>query len=206
MSISKEHLRILDIIIKLSVDNASRVFSKTLKHGAIIELARTELVSISEITEEMNNDFREMAGAILQLTGAFQGKLLFMLPLEGAIVLQDYYMGSPEGTSTEFDEYTEATVQELSNILAGSMSNTLASNFDLTLLPTPPHVICDFAGTIFSSIVLEEGITHDQILLIESKFKIFKTEIDCYFFLILDLDKLQESLKKLEKCGILASM
>jgi chemotaxis protein CheC len=189
----------LDIIIKIGIDNASRAFSKTIKHGALIELVRTELVDISEITEEMNNDFREMAGAMLQLKGALKGKLLFMIPFDGALVLQDYYIRSPQGTSKEFDEYTEATVQEIGNILASSISNSLALDFGSSVLPTPPQVICDFAGTIFSSLILEEGIVHDKILLVESKFKIYQTEIDCYFFLLLDIDTIKESLIKLEK-------
>ena len=199
MQISKKHMKMLDIIVKISIDNASRAFSKAIKHGALIDLARTELVDVSEITEEMNNDSREMAGAMLQLNGALKGKLLFMIPFEGALVLQDYYMCSPQGTSTEFNEYTEATVQEIGNILASSIGNSLASDFGSTVLPTPPQVICDFAGTIFSSLILEEGIVHDKILLIEAKFKIYNTEIDCYFFLLLDIDTMEDSLSKLEQ-------
>ncbi len=199
MEISKEHLKILDIIIKISMDNVSRVFSKTIKRGALIELASTKLVDIMEITEEMNNDLREMVGAILQLKGGFQGKLLFMIPFDGALVLQDLYLGSPEGTSKEFNELTEGTVHEIGNILASSISNTLASDFGSTLLPTPPQVVCDFAGTIFSTLVLEEETDHDKILLIETKFKLYNTEIDCYFFLLPDINTLEESLNKFEK-------
>ncbi len=198
MQITKEHIKMLDIIVKISIDNASRAFSKTIKHGALIELARTELVDVSEITEEMNKDSREMAGAMLHLNGVLKGKLLFMIPFDGALALQDYYMCSPEGTSKKFDEYTEATVQEIGNILASSIGNSLASDFGSTVLPTPPQVICDFAGTIFQSLILEEGIDHDKILLIEAKFKIYHTEIDSYFFLLLDIDTMEESLSKLE--------
>jgi chemotaxis protein CheY-P-specific phosphatase CheC len=69
MQISKEHLKILDIIVKISMDNASRSFSKTIKHAALIESVKTELVDISEITAEMNNDFREMVASMLRLEG-----------------------------------------------------------------------------------------------------------------------------------------
>ncbi len=199
MQITKEHIKMLDIIVKIGIDNASRAFSKAIKHGALIELARTELVDVSEITEEINKDSREMVGAMLQLNGVLKGKLLFMIPFDGALVLQDYYMCSPKGTSKKFDEHTEATVQEIGNILASSISNSLASDFGSMLLPTPPQVICDFAGTIFSTLILEEGIDHDTILLIETKFKIHNTEIDSYFFLLLDIDTMEKSLSKLEK-------
>lgn len=199
MQISKEHLKILDIIIKMSMDNASRRFSKTIKHAALIELVKTELVDISEITEEMNNDLREMVASMLRLEGTFSGKLLFMIPLDGALALQDFYMRQPQGTSKEFGEFTEGTVQEIGNILASSIGNSFASDLGSTLLPTPPQVTCDFAGTIFTSLIFEDGIDNDKILLTETKFNLHDTEIDCYFFLLPNLDSLRESLDKLVK-------
>ncbi len=199
MRIPKEHLKILDIIIKMSMDNASRSFSKTIKRAALIELVKTELVDISEITEEMNNDLREMVASMLRLEGSFNGKLLFMIPLDGALALQDFYMQQSSGTSKEFDEFTEGTVQEIGNILASSIGNSFASDLGSELLPTPPRVLCDFAGTIFTSLIFEDGINNDKILLTETKFSLHNTEIDCYFFLLPDLDSLKESLIKLEK-------
>ncbi len=199
MQISKEHLKILDIIIKMGMDDASRRFSKTIKHAALIELVKTELMDISEITEEMNNDLREMVASMLRLEGTFNGKLLFMIPLDGALVLQDFYMQQPPGTSKEFDEFTEGTVQEIGNILASSIGNSFAADLGSKLLPTPPQVLCDFAGTIFTSLIFEDGIDNDKILLTETRFKLHDTEIDCYFFLLPDLVSLTESLNKLEK-------
>ena len=198
MQISKEHLKILDIVIKMSMDNASRRFSKTIKHAALIELVKTELVDISEITEEMNKDLREMVASMLRLEGSFSGKLLFMIPLDGALALQDFYMQQPPGTSREFDEFTEGTVQEIGNILASSIGNSFASDLGSKLLPTPPQVTCDFAGTIFTSLIFEDGMDNDKILLTETKFNLYDTEIDCYFFLLPDIDSLEESLVKLE--------
>lgn len=199
MQIAAEHLKILDIIVKIGMDNASRIFSKTIKHAVLIELVKTELIDISKITEEMNEDLREMVASLLRLEGTFKGKLLFMIPLDSALVLQDLYIGSLPGTSKTFGEYTEATVQEIGNILASSMGNSFASDLSSTLLPTPPRVICDFAGTIFTSLIFEEGINNDNLLLTETKFKLHDTKIDCYFFLLPDLNTLKETLNKLER-------
>jgi len=204
MQLSKEHLKILDIIIKIGMDNASRRFSKTIKHAALIELVKTELVDVSEITEEMNNDLREMVASMLQLEGSFNGKLLFMIPLDGALMLQDFYMQQRPGTSKEFDEFTEGTVQEIGNILASSIGNSFAADLGSKLLPTPPQVLCDFAGTIFTSLIFEDGIDNDKILLTETRFKLHDTEMDCYFFLLPDLDSLKESLNKFGKSESLA--
>ncbi len=199
MQISKEHLKILDIVVKMGMDNASRRFSKTIRRAALIELAKTKLVDISEITEEMNNDLREMVASMLRLEGTFNGKLLFMIPLEGALTLQDFYIGQPQGTSKEYDEFTEGTVQEIGNILASSIGNSFASDLGSQLLPPPPQVLCDFAGTIFTALIFEEAMDNDKILLTETKFNIHDTEIDCYFFLLPEIDSLEKTLNKLEK-------
>jgi len=198
MQISKEHLKILDIIVKISMDNASRSFSKTIKHAALIELVKTELVDISVITEEMNTDFREMVASILRLEGSLNGKLMFMIPLDGALILQDFYLQEKPGTAKEFDELTEGTVQEIGNILASAIGNSFATSLGSMLLPTPPLVLFDFAGSIFEQLIFEECVDNDKILLTETKFRLNNTEIDCYFFLLPDLKTLEESLDKYE--------
>jgi chemotaxis protein CheC len=202
MQLSKEHLKILDIIVKIGIDKASQKFTKTIRHPALIELVKTSQVNISDITEEMNSDFREMVASMLRLEGSMNGKLLFMVPLEGALLLQDYYMQEPPGTSKEFDEFTEGTVQELGNILASAIGNSFASDLGATLLPTPPQVLCDFAGTIFSLLIYEDGIDNDTILLTETIFKLHDTEIDCYFFLLPDTNLLEKTLKNFEELTI----
>ncbi len=202
MQLSKNHLKILDIIVKIGIDKASQKFTKTIKHPALIELVKTDQVKINEVTEEMNNDFREMVASMLRLEGSLNGKLLFMVPLEGALLLQDYYMQESPGTSKEFDEFTEGTVQEIGNILASAIGNSFASDLGATLLPTPPQVLCDFAGTIFSLLIYEDGIDNDTILLTETKFKLHNTELDCYFFLLPEINTLEKSLKKFEESTI----
>jgi len=199
MQISKEHLKVLDIIVKISMDNASRSFSKTIKHAALIQLVKTDLVDISEITEEMNNDSREMVASILRLEGSLNGKLMFMIPLDGALTLQDFYLQEEPGTAKEFDELTEGTVQEIGNILASAIGNSFAAGLGSMLLPTPPQVLCDFAGSIFAQLIFEESVDNDKILLTETKFKLSNTEIDCYFFLLPDLTTLEDSLNEYEK-------
>ncbi len=202
MQLSKEHLKILDIVVKIGIDKASQKFTKTIKHPALIEFVKTTQVNISEITEEMNNDFREMVASMLQLEGSLNGKLMFMVPLEGALLLQDYYMQQAPGTSKEFDEFTKGTIQEVGNILASAIGNSLASDLGATLLPTPPQVLCDFAGTIFSLLIYEDGIDNDTILLTETKFKLHNTELDCYFFLLPEINTLKKSLKEFEESTI----
>ena len=190
MVISPERLRMLEVIMKLSIDNASRALSKTLRTGTKITLSKIYMADFNEATEKMNTDTREMTGIIVNFKGNFGCKMLFMLPLEGSTILTDYYLRLPVGTTKEFNTDTESVSQELGNILASHISNTLVSDFDATLLPEPPQVHNDYAGIIFSSLLLEQGIYSDQLLLVETIFEICKTEIICYLFLLPELASL----------------
>jgi len=184
MNIAPERLRMLEIMMRLCIDNASRALSKSLRTGAKISLTKINLANFQEVTEKMNDDEREMTGIMVDFQGNVGCKLLFMLPIEGAKTLTDLYLRQPVGTTKEFGADTESVAQELGNILASYFSNTLVSDFNAALLPQPPQVHNDFAGVMFANLVLEQGICDDQLLLIETIFEICKTEVNCYLFIL----------------------
>ena len=184
MNITQDNMKVVEIMSRLSIDRASRALSKILRTGAKISLSKVYIADLSETTAKMNDDLREMTGVMVNFKGNVICKLLFMLPLEGSLILTDLFLRQPAGTTKEYNEFTESVTQELGNILASHISNALVSDFNATLVPQPPHVHNDFAGVIFSNLVLEQGMMDDQLLLIETQFEICKTELDCYLFLV----------------------
>ena len=184
MNIPHDSMKVVEIMSRLSIDRASRALSKILRTGARISLSKVYIADLSETTAKMNDDLREMTGVMVDFKGNVICKLLFMLPLEGSLILTDLFLRQPAGTTKEYNEFTESVTQELGNILASHISNALVSDFNATLVPQPPHVHNDFAGVIFSNLVLEQGMLDDQLLLIETQFEICKTELDCYLFLV----------------------
>jgi chemotaxis protein CheC len=183
----------------LSIDHASRALSKSLKAGAKIEMETTSIADISTITEQMNDNPLEMSGVLVNLEGDVPLKLLFLVPLEGVFKLSDLFMRKPVGTTTEFDEFTESVIQEVGNILASSISNVLVSDFGVKSTLSSPTVLNDFAGTIFSMFVMEEGMLTDELLLIETRFEISRVELECYLFLLPHVDSLETMV---ERCGV----
>jgi len=193
MNVTLDQLKVMEVMTWLCMDRASRALSKTLKTGAKISFSKVFLEDLNRATEKMNEDDREMTGVLVNFKGNVECKLLFMLPIEGALILTDLFLRQPIGTSKKFDVYTESAVQELGNVMAGHVCNALVANFDATLVPTPPVVHNDYAGVMFANLVLEQGIKNDQLLLIDTKFEICKTELKCYLFLLPEI----QSFKKL---------
>ena len=92
MNINLNHLRVFEVMTRLSIDRASRALSKTLKTGAKITLSNIHITDLSGATEKMNEDTREMAGVMVDFSGNVACKLLFMLPLEGTLILTDLFL------------------------------------------------------------------------------------------------------------------
>lgn len=199
MNITQDSMKVVEIMSRLSIDRASRALSKILRTGAKISLSKVSIADFSETTAKMNDDLREMMGVMVDFKGNVRCKLLFMMPVRGSFILTDLFLRQPTGTTNEYNEFTESVVQELGNILASHISNALVSDFDAKLLPQPPQIHNDYAGVMFSNLVLEQGMTDDKLLLLETQFEICKTELECYLFLVPEMTSLG---KLLDNIGV----
>ena len=184
MKLDNKHIDRLRIVLDMGTDEASRDLSKALRTAATIYISETALYDAYDITEKLNNDEREMVASLLVLHGTGNGKVLFMVDKKDAFILKDLYLREKVGTTKEYDEYVESTIQEIGNILSGSISNSLSTDFGLTILPSPPLVTCDFAGTIFESMIMEELLEDDDLILMDTSFNILHYNFNCYFYLI----------------------
>ncbi len=200
MQITENHLRVINIIFGLGIDRASRALSKTLKAGAKIEMEKTSVADISDVTEQMNDNSQEMSGALVNLEGDIPLKMLFLIPQKNVFTLTDLFMRKPIGTTTEFNEFTESVVQEVGNILASSISNVIVSDFGAKETLSSPVVMSDFAGTIFSTFVMEEGMMTDDLLLIETRFEISRVQLECELFLLPRVNSLEPMVEKIGVC------
>ena len=199
MNITQDRLKVLEIMSSLSIDRASRALSKSLRTGAKISLSKIYIADFSETTEKMNEDQREMISVMVNFKGDEGCKLLFMLPLEGSLIITDLFLRQRIGTSKEYDVVTASALQERGTSLASHISNALVSDFNAKLIPQPPQVHNDYAGVIFTNLVLEQGMMDDKLLLIETIFEISGTEIECYLFLAPEMNSFA---KLLDNIGV----
>ncbi|MGR3317272.1 MAG: chemotaxis protein CheC [Candidatus Anammoxibacter sp.] len=184
MKLASNHVNRLTVIVDMCVDAASRTLSKSLRTAAIIKVTNTAVRDVCEVTEKLNEDEREMVASLLLLNGTGNGKVLFMVEKKDAYILKDLYLNNPVGTTKEYDACVESVIQEIGNILSGAISNSLAADLGLTILPTPPLVTCDFAGTIFSAMVMDDMMDGDEILLMDTLFEIMHYNLNCHIYLI----------------------
>ncbi len=184
MESQKVH-RALQLVANLSIDKASQVLSKMIKAGAKIEVEKVYVADISKATEEvMVADNYEAVGAFVDLVGDMPFKFLFYVNSQDSLALADLMLRRDLGSTKKFDLYVSSTVQELGNVLASAVTNVFASDFQIQMKPTPPTVVHDYASTVFGEFIMEAAADQNEILMIESVFRIVRMNIKCRMFLL----------------------
>ena len=177
--------RALKLVASLSIDKASQVLSKMIKAGAKIELENVALEDISQATARiMEEDTEEMVGAFVDLVGDVPFKFLFYVDANDSLALTDLILRKELGATKKFDLYVSSSVQELGNVLASAITNVFASDFQIKMRPTPPIVVHDFASTIFGEFIMEAAQEQNNILMIQSVFRVVRMNIKCRMFLL----------------------
>ncbi len=185
MDESQQVQRALQLIANLSIDKASQVLSKSIKVGAKIELENVYVADISKATEAiMVSDEGDVVGAYVDLVGDMPFKFLFYVAAEDSLTLTDLMLRKELGTTKKFDIYVTSTVQELGNILASAVTNVFASDFQIKMRPSPPKVVHDYASTVFGEYIMEAAADLNEILMIESQFRVVRMNIKCRMFLL----------------------
>lgn len=176
--------RALRVIAQLSIDKSSQVLSKLVRGGARIAMEDSHLADISQVTERIGKNNDEVVGTFIDLKGDVGFKFLFFVKPEDSFILADLMLRRAPGTTKEFDIYAQSAVQEIGNILASAISNVFSTDFQISINPTPPTVIHDYAGTVFDEYILRAAKESNEIFIIESKFEVVKHYIDCHMFIV----------------------
>ena len=177
--------RALQLIANLSIDKASQVLSKMIKVGAKIELENVYVADISKATEAvMVSETGDVVGAYVDLVGDMPFKFLFYVAAEDSLTLTDLILRKELGSTKKFDLYVTSSVQELGNILASAISNVFVSDFQIKMRPSPPKVVHDYASTVFGEYIMEAAAEQNDILMIESQFRVVRMNIKCRMFLL----------------------
>lgn len=184
MSISRETRKIMEFVARESIDRASLSLERLLHKGASIEAERVCFEDITQATERVNSSELKVVGAYLDLAGEATFRLLFYVVEEDSLSLTDLMMRRAPGTTRAPNAITLSAVQETGNIISGAIMGVFSKNFNLMLQPTPPQVVTDFEGTVFSEFLLSADVESDEVLIIECMIKLQECGVRCRLYLI----------------------
>ena len=174
----------IKLVAQISIDKASQVLSKLVKAGARIEVQNAFITDLSTVTSRVSKDNVEIVGALIELIGDAKFKFLIYVKLEDSFVLADMMLRRQPGTTTDLDIFASSAVQEIGNILASAISGVFASDFGINLRPSPPLVVNDFAGSIFQEFIISSVAQKNEVMLIESRFNVVRSNLSCHMFIL----------------------
>jgi chemotaxis protein CheC len=176
--------RVIRTVADLGMDKAEQVFTKLLKTSVKIEIEKVYMADISDVTASANGLDTKIIGASVDLKGEIPFKFLFYVEERDSMLITDLMLRRPPGTAKEYDKYVYSAVQEAGNILASAMAGVFAADFKMRLAPQPPTVIHSFTGAVFEEYVMSTAASADEMLIIESMFKLTGHDLKCMMYMV----------------------
>ncbi|MGB0714954.1 MAG: chemotaxis protein CheC [Phycisphaerae bacterium] len=173
--------------------NASRALSKWLHRGVRLNTDGFRMVPITNVASTVCGEDETVAAVHLPLDGDLDGHLLLVFPEKVGLALSDMMMQLPVGTSKAFTDLEESCLCETGNIVGSSYANSLAKWLELSIEPSVPTFACDMASSILDPLLMEQAMSHDEVLMASTEF-------------LLDGDRVEWSLLLLPTNDSLAKM
>lgn len=142
--------------------------------GARVDMGvpRAALLPVEDVPARVGGGDMPVAAILLDVLGDAPGRMLFMMPADGAHALVGMLMGAPaaEAPAADFDPIALSALQEVGNVLIGSYLTALSTLTGLRLEPTPPAVGVDMADALLGAAIAEVAEASPWALLVETAF------------------------------------
>lgn len=186
----------LKFISDQGVRNAAHGFSGMVGRKILVKETSTALVPTLTIPEIAGKADDDAVGIYLRFKGDVDGQMMMIIPYWKALELVDLMMELPQGTTQHFGSLERSALGELGNICGSFFLNSIASMTDAKFNPTPPAVMVDMVGAILDIVVATTGGASEHALLIQANFMDGHRCVEEDFWVIPDLNALNEMFKK----------
>lgn len=123
-------------------------------------------------------------GVYLGIEGTAPGQLLLAFEPNTAFKLIDMLLSQPEGTTTEIGEMEDSVLGEMGNLMGAFFLTVLGDNTAGQLMPTPPLVINDMAGSVIDAILAQMMLDADDVMAVETRFGTVDMDINGAFLVL----------------------
>ncbi|RJE48749.1 MULTISPECIES: chemotaxis protein CheC [unclassified Dehalobacter] len=183
MEISAIRLEALKEIGNIGSGHAATSLSKLLQARIDMSVPKVWLVPLEKLSEALGEYDTVQVALYLKVEGDAPGKAIFVLPIESARVIAQKLLSLSERPDIFSDEMAQSALQEVGNILVSSFIIALSKFSGVLLHPSIPAIAIDMVGAIIDSVLLEEGMVDDDVLIIDTKLSGVK-EVEGKFFFI----------------------
>ncbi len=192
----RDLLEILKTIASEGIKNAAHGFSGMVGRKIEVSNPALRMVPLLSIPELVGGPEDDAVGIYLRFEGDMVGQIMMIMPYMKAMELVDLLMDLPQGTTQHLGSLERSALGELGNLCGTFFLNSLAKLVGASIKPTPPAVMVDMVGAILDIVVATSGGISDQILLMQANFMDGPRSVETNFWVIPDMNALQNLLKK----------
>jgi len=163
-------------LANIGIGNAVTSLSQLLgeeKINMVIPVAT--LVPLQDAPESLGEEEIPVAGVYIKAAGDVDLTVLFVLSLDSAANLITNLI---PGTKGGLDQMGISVLIEVGNILTGSYLNAVSLMTGLNLLPSPPQIAVDMSGAIISTVMAENQLIDDEVVLLRTTIRTMESRID----------------------------
>lgn len=163
-------------LANIGIGNAVTSLSQLLGEEKInMDIPVATLVPLQDVPEFLGEDEVPVAGVYIKAAGDVDLTVLFVLSLDSAANLITNLVPGTEGG---LDQMGISVLIEVGNILTGSYINAVSLMTGLQLLPSPPQIAVDMSGAIISTVMAENQLVDDEVVLLQTTLSTMESRID----------------------------
>ena len=112
----------------------------------------------------------EVVAIYVGIEGGATGHIMLVYPINVALSLVDMMLGEEPGTIQELGELETSVLGEIGNVTGSFFLNSMADSTGIRLMPSPPTVLMDMAGSILDAALAEIMMDRDELFAMETVF------------------------------------
>ncbi|NLJ72580.1 MAG: chemotaxis protein CheC [Syntrophomonadaceae bacterium] len=170
----------------IGAGNAATALAQMVNAKIDMNVPKVNILPFAEVPDLIGGADSHVVGIYFNVTGRAPASILFILPIDKAIILCDMLFGKNIGDTSadDFGEMEMSAMMELGNILSATYLNALAMFTNIDFIPSVPALGIDMAGAIIDAVLAQFGEVADHVLVLDTEFKKEATDVVGYFFLL----------------------
>ena len=159
-----------------------------------------KITDLHETLKTFSENNQKIVGVYLELTNEFHGSILYLLPIQSALILSDLLLCQEPGTTKELDEMGQSAITEVGNVIVSAYTNALGAFLKTTIMLSPPSFASDMPNAFLEKISKTIGAETTHALIFDTVFKGENDLFKSYFVLLPSPQSLDALLKRLVSC------
>ena len=167
---------LLKEMASIGAGNAVTALSQMLGDRKInMDVPRAEVVPLQELPDFLGDEEQVITAICFEARSEkLLLSLLFVLSTEAAENMISLLIPSSERQG----DMDRSALMEVGTVVAGSYLSAISAMTDLTFMAPPPSLAKDMAGAIMATIVAENRVTEDSLILLKTSIHTEKEKID----------------------------